>query len=179
MAQTIGEKIRAIRKERGFTQKELGERAGIAEPTIRRYELGKLNPKIETIQKIADALGTTVWELSDPLFAGQEGTPVLKPTENASPETMEFFKQHEEGVKTVLNLLRLEQGQEKKLLEQIIKDFRILTDEGQEKAAERVHELTEVPKYQNASAIAFEQFKADHCALDPAGPDLDDATEEE
>ena len=51
MAKTIGEQIRELRKERGLTQKELGERSGIAEPTIRRYELGKLNPKFETVQK--------------------------------------------------------------------------------------------------------------------------------
>ena len=56
MEQTIGAKIREHRKARGLTQKELGERAGIAEPTIRRYELGKLNPKFETVQKIAKAL---------------------------------------------------------------------------------------------------------------------------
>ena len=56
MEQTIGAKIRELRKARGLTQKELGEKAGIAEPTIRRYELGKLNPKFETVQKIAKAL---------------------------------------------------------------------------------------------------------------------------
>lgn len=56
MAKTIGERIRELRNDRGMTQKELGERAGIAEPTIRRYELGKLNPKFETVQKIAKAL---------------------------------------------------------------------------------------------------------------------------
>ena len=56
MEQTIGAKIRELRKARDLTQKELGERAGIAEPTIRRYELGKLNPKFETVQKIAKAL---------------------------------------------------------------------------------------------------------------------------
>ena len=60
---TIGEQIRERRKIAGLTQKELGERAGIAEPTIRRYELGKLNPKIETVAKIAKALDvpTTVF----------------------------------------------------------------------------------------------------------------------
>lgn len=56
---TIGERIRSIRKSRNLTQKQLGELTGIAEPTIRRYELGKLNPKYETIEKIADKLGTT------------------------------------------------------------------------------------------------------------------------
>lgn len=56
---TTGELIRQARKKLNWTQKKLGEAAGIAEPTIRRYELGKLNPKYETLQKIADALGTT------------------------------------------------------------------------------------------------------------------------
>ena len=55
---TTGELIRQARKKLNWTQKKLGEEAGIAEPTIRRYELGKLNPKYETLQKIADALGT-------------------------------------------------------------------------------------------------------------------------
>lgn len=53
---TIGERIRNARKNAGLTQKQLGEKCGIAEPTIRRYELGKLNPKYETLQKIASAL---------------------------------------------------------------------------------------------------------------------------
>lgn len=56
MEQTIGAKIRELRKAHGWTQKELGEKANIAEPTIRRYELGKLNPKFETVKKIAAAL---------------------------------------------------------------------------------------------------------------------------
>ena len=56
MEQTIGAKIREFRKARGMTQKELGEKSGIAEATIRRYELGKLNPKFETVKKIATAL---------------------------------------------------------------------------------------------------------------------------
>ena len=49
---TVGERIRNARKNAGLTQKQLGEKCGIAEPTIRRYELGKLNPKYETLQKI-------------------------------------------------------------------------------------------------------------------------------
>lgn len=53
---TVGNRIREVRKQRGYTQKKLGELCGIAEPTIRRYENGKLNPKRETIEKIATAL---------------------------------------------------------------------------------------------------------------------------
>lgn len=61
MEQNVGTKIREIRLSQGMTQKELGEKAGIAEPTIRRYELGKLNPKLETVKKIACALNVS-WE---------------------------------------------------------------------------------------------------------------------
>lgn len=57
---TVGENIKRIRKEQGLTQKQLGELCipPIAESTIRRYELGKLNPKYQTLQKIAKVLKT-------------------------------------------------------------------------------------------------------------------------
>lgn len=60
---TVGERIRTARKNAGLTQKQLGEKSGIAEPTIRKYELGKLNPKRETLKKIADALEIPVIDL--------------------------------------------------------------------------------------------------------------------
>lgn len=60
---TTGELIRQTRMSAGLTQKELGNRAGIAEPTIGRYELGKLNPKPATLKKIAAALGVEWYEL--------------------------------------------------------------------------------------------------------------------
>lgn len=53
---TIGERIRKIRTEKGLTQKKLGELCGMNEVQIRQYELGKANPKIETIERIAIAL---------------------------------------------------------------------------------------------------------------------------
>jgi Predicted transcriptional regulator with C-terminal CBS domains len=62
---STGENIRKIRKEKGLTQKELGSLSNIADTTIRRYELGLLNPKIETIRKIADALDVSIGELVD------------------------------------------------------------------------------------------------------------------
>ena len=52
----VGKRIRELRKAEGITQKELGKRAGIAEPTIRRYENGQLSPKYETVEKLAEAL---------------------------------------------------------------------------------------------------------------------------
>ena len=53
---TVGENIKYYRKEKGLTQKKLGSLCGMNEVQIRQYELGKANPKLETIKRIADAL---------------------------------------------------------------------------------------------------------------------------
>ena len=55
-----GDMIRKCRTEKGLTQKKLGELCGIADSNIRKYESGNQNPKIETLQKIADALDIPV-----------------------------------------------------------------------------------------------------------------------
>ena len=62
---SIGENIKRLRKEKGLTQKQLGTlcQPPIDEANIRKYENDKQNPKIETIYKIADALGISASEL--------------------------------------------------------------------------------------------------------------------
>lgn len=60
-----GIRIKEIRRNKGLTQKQLGEKCHIAESTIRRYESGNLNPKIETLQKIATALECDLSDLMD------------------------------------------------------------------------------------------------------------------
>lgn len=62
---TTGEKIKKFRKDKGLTQKKLGELCSIDEANIRKYELGKANPKIETLSKIANALNIPVNYLLD------------------------------------------------------------------------------------------------------------------
>lgn len=60
---TVGENIKRIRKEKGLTQKKLGELCGMNEVQIRRYEIGKANPKIKTIERIASALEITPFDI--------------------------------------------------------------------------------------------------------------------
>lgn len=62
---TVGENIKRIRKDKGLTQKKLGELCGINEANIRKYELGKANPKIETVDKIASALGVNIIQIME------------------------------------------------------------------------------------------------------------------
>ncbi len=60
---TIGENIRRIRKEKGITQKELGERLKMTQSAIGQFENDKTSPKKDTIEKIASALGVNPSEL--------------------------------------------------------------------------------------------------------------------
>ena len=62
---TAGKNIRKLRKEKGLTQKKLGELCGMNEVQIRQYELGKANPKYETLKKIADALDVPIQSLME------------------------------------------------------------------------------------------------------------------
>ena len=57
---TIGRKIRELRKKAGISQNELGKRLQISQQQIAQYESGKRAPKIETVEKIARALGVSV-----------------------------------------------------------------------------------------------------------------------
>ena len=51
----IGEKIRAARKEKKWTQKELANKAGIAITSLQQYEYHKRQPTINQVEKIAKA----------------------------------------------------------------------------------------------------------------------------
>lgn len=58
-----GELIKAARKSRGLTQKQLGDLCGMADSAIRRYESGKGNPTQKTLQRIASALQVDPYSL--------------------------------------------------------------------------------------------------------------------
>lgn len=72
---SVNGNIKRIRLEKNLTQKQLAEKCGMYESQIRRYELGKANPKIETLQKIAKVLDVQVTELKDDLEISFDKTP--------------------------------------------------------------------------------------------------------
>ena len=53
-----------------LSQGQLAERAGVSRPTISRLERATSDVGIEVVQRIADALGTTVADLFVPASAG-------------------------------------------------------------------------------------------------------------
>lgn len=125
-----GEIIRKYRIEKGLTQKQLGEKCGIAEPTIRKYELNKLNPKYETLQKIATALDVPITELlgiTQNTMAEAEKANLVSIGEALKPTDSEMFR---------FNCNAIESCMEK------------MNRLGQSTAVKLVKELSETPEFQ-------------------------------
>lgn len=119
---TIGSLIKRARKKAGLTQRELAEKSGTATGTIQQYELGKRQPRLEQLQAIATALGTTVNWLLPPenYWEDEHGVGRSEPM----PEVSEL------------------------VLEKRLQDsYGSLTLEGKKKAVDRVEELAEIPRY--------------------------------
>lgn len=55
----VSDRIREARKRRGWSQAELGGRAGVSRPSVARIE-GGLDVSIPTLVSVAGALGLTV-----------------------------------------------------------------------------------------------------------------------
>jgi transcriptional regulator with XRE-family HTH domain len=60
---SIGEKIRTLRKQKNWTQDELGEKVHIDGRRISRYENNRLKPARKVIKRFAEAFGISVEEL--------------------------------------------------------------------------------------------------------------------
>lgn len=56
-ATTVGERVRAIRKAQGRTAMEVAAASGMARSNFARLEAGKHEPRLDTLRRVADALG--------------------------------------------------------------------------------------------------------------------------
>ena len=60
MNETMGQIIRRLRKERNLTQEELAEQLGVTCQAVSKWENGQAFPRIDTFEKLAAALDTSV-----------------------------------------------------------------------------------------------------------------------
>ena len=58
----LGQRIRAIRKKKGYTQEKLAELINIEPPSLSYIETGKFAPAVETLQKLSEVLNVDIWE---------------------------------------------------------------------------------------------------------------------
>ena len=150
----IGEQIKRYRKEMKLSQKELGERLGVSQQHIAQYENGKRIPKIENIQKIANALDADILDiLGDDYYIIEKGI--------VTNVGMKISKMDESF---------------------LINYYRQLNDTGKEEAQKRVGELTLIDAYKSTEKQqVIVEYNPDitpnFSTLNAASP-IEDASEE-
>ncbi len=63
----LANNLRRLRKSRSLTQRKVAEKAGIHELTYKKIENSQTQPRIATLEKVADALGVGLRELVTPV----------------------------------------------------------------------------------------------------------------
>ena len=61
----LSEKIKIIRKARGYSQEELGDKVGVSRQTVSDWEKGKFEPTLDSIRWLADVLEVSFDALLD------------------------------------------------------------------------------------------------------------------
>lgn len=59
----IGEFLAQLRKEKGMTQEQLGEKLGVTNKTVSRWETGTYLPPVEMLQSMSELYGITINEI--------------------------------------------------------------------------------------------------------------------
>ena len=129
---SFASRLKQAREQAGLTQQAFADKLGVTKNSISNYENGVSSPKWDILLKIFDVLHV------DPNFLYQDN---FSPIEAASLRSA------------------IQAVDEQAQISELTSDFKKLNDDGKVKALERVHELTEISRYQNLYAIAFEQYK--------------------
>ncbi|SER33436.1 helix-turn-helix domain-containing protein [Microlunatus flavus] len=74
--QDLGQAIRTMRQVQGLTLVQLAERAGLSNPFLSQVERSKAQPSMQSLQRIAGALGTTIAVLTASAQAAASGSSV-------------------------------------------------------------------------------------------------------
>lgn len=73
IAKILGKRIRNYRTAQGLSQEKLAELSGCHPTYIGQIERGEKNATVESIEKIASALGVSLARLFEKLGAGDDG----------------------------------------------------------------------------------------------------------
>ena len=126
----VGKRIRTVRKTKGITQEQVGEKADLNYKFIGKIERGEVNPSIETLSAIADALNISLsqffaedWQLPidyqlppQDVQLVKDALPFLNQILKISPKDIQLIKETLPFLNQILNIFT---GQKTKELEHI------------------------------------------------------------
>ncbi len=151
MSEAFSDKIKYLRKQKGYTQEKLAEKTGLSKMSIRRYETGERQPKVDQLFKIAHALEVPIIDLLEGLAWENDYAAVFDGLSSVKKEelTDEFIKgYYQTSIK--LNSVTsawLREKKEKQIKQKISKSLKKLSSTGLEEAEKRVEELTRLEEY--------------------------------
>lgn len=131
MESSFAKNFKALRKERNMTQAEMGEILKISSMTVRRWENGSREPKMSTIEKIADVLEVDLLDLISANDIIQYSRDILKRTNG----------------KEIATAASPQSSKEDRHLDTIISKAKQLSYEGREKVISYEDDLINSGKY--------------------------------
>ncbi len=130
---TVADKIREMRKKAGLTQTQLAQKMGVTQGTITQYENGRRFPKLDTLTRIADAIGCDVLSL---VTIEENGTHVIDlTTANVSPK----------DISKLLDARNDPSPNRKK--DRLCRTFDLLNESGRDKLTSYAEDLLKIPQY--------------------------------
>lgn len=161
---SFSDKMKTLRKEKGYTQNNLALLLNVSQNAIYNWENGKREPSIDMIKKIADALDTSIsYFLDDDLF-------------DAATDTDSEYEEQiiDEKIKTIMGNRNLSSAEKENqmrdlmisvgIMAQMHQDnvdavekfllnhyFNMLNGTGRKKALEQVEMLTKISEFQKDS----------------------------
>lgn len=143
---SIGDRIRARRKEIGLTQQQLADKLNISLMTVRRFETNARQPKLEMIDKIAVALEVDPFSLA---FGIDD-----KPINYSTTITVDTQKVREALYNNFLNgnderekIIKGVSSYLQELRKDTIEKYDSLNAKGKEKANDCITDLTKIDEY--------------------------------
>lgn len=131
---TPGERIKQARKNAKLTQEELGRLVDVTGVSIMRYEKGERSPDYTTTCHLASALKLKIEDLMSEAAKGWY--------EAGYEEGYDFgYKEAVTGGEQSDSIIDLD------MEIRLFRSLSCLNNAGQQKAVERVEELTEIPRY--------------------------------
>lgn len=145
------EQIKIARKNKGWTQEQLASAIGVKRSVISKYENGTISPSADMLKSIASALDVDVVSLLTPVgvpssaFMSFLDQKIIELVKLDYPSTLDFYNAF---LNKEVSIMMLNGPVDR----QLCNAYGKLNIDGQQKAVERVEELTEIPRYRRQDA---------------------------
>lgn len=156
---TVGERIKEVRKSKGYSVRYLSELSGISRSTISRWENNHLNPSEDKLKQIIKALGLSVSQFwSEPLAYVR-----TQASDNRGiKEQIDRIVNDLDDIQIAMNVLREHYGIEIVMVQKLGTDNSVHFRKGIDKAAKAVsRQATEVDR--GFTPLTRKIFKYDWC----------------